>query len=152
MLLPSIFNNDFFDTWMDDMRPFRWLNDETEKKLYGSRASHMMATDVHEHEDHYDVDVDLPGFTKDEIELQLNDGYLSITASKGLDEEKQNNEGRVVRRERYAGTMSRSFYVGEQVTEEEIKARFENGVLKLTVPKKEEKKAVPEKKTIMIEG
>ncbi|MBO4360463.1 MAG: Hsp20/alpha crystallin family protein [Eubacteriaceae bacterium] len=152
MLLPSIFNNDFFDTWMDDMRPFRWLNDETEKKLYGSRASHMMATDVHEHEDHYDVDVDLPGFTKDEIELQLNDGYLSITASKGLDEEKQNNEGRVVRRERYAGTMSRSFYVGEQITEDEIKARFENGVLKLTVPKKEAKKVIPEKKTIMIEG
>ena len=152
MLLPSIFNNDFFDTWMDDMRPFRWLNDETEKKLYGSRASHMMATDVHEHEDHYDVDVDLPGFTKDEIELQLNDGYLSITASKGLDKEKQNNEGKVVRRERYAGTMSRSFYVGEQITEDEIKARFENGVLKLTVPKKEEKKVLPEKKTIMIEG
>ena len=137
---------------MDDFRSLSRLSDETEKKLYGRRAAHMMATDVHEHDDHYDLDMDLPGFTKDELTLELTDGYLTVTAAKGLDNEHKNDEGKLVRRERYAGTMSRSFYVGEDVTEEEIKARFENGVLKLTVPKKEEKKAVPEKKTIMIEG
>ena len=152
MLLPSIFNNNFFDDWMDDFRSLTRLSDETEKKLYGRRASHVMATDVHEHEDHYELDMDLPGFTKDELTLELNDGYLTVSAAKGLDQEHKDEEGRLVRRERYAGTMTRSFYIGEDITEEEIKAKFENGVLKLTVPRKEEKKAIPEKKTIMIEG
>ena len=98
----------------------------------------------------YEVDVDLPGFKKEEIHLELENGYLTISTEKSL-ENKEEKQGRVLRQERYSGTMSRSFYVGENVTEEEIKARYENGVLSLTVPKKDAQK-VPEKKTICIEG
>lgn len=98
--------------------------------------------------------MDLPGFKKDELSLELNDGYLTITASKGLDkDEKEKKSGKFVRRERYAGSMSRSFYVGEEVKQEDIHAKYESGVLKLSIPKAEEKKPeVEEKKYIAIEG
>ncbi|MBQ1386134.1 MAG: Hsp20/alpha crystallin family protein, partial [Erysipelotrichales bacterium] len=108
-------------------------------------------TDVHEKEDHYEVDIDLPGFKKDEITLQLKEGYLTVTAAKGLDEEEKDKKGTPVRIERYAGTMQRSFYVGEDITRDEIHAKYEDGVLRLTVPKKEETKKLPENETIMIE-
>ena len=110
-----------------------------------------MKTDSREHDDRYEVEIDLPGFKKDEIELSLEKGYLTISASKGLDESKTDKEGRVIRQERYAGAMQRSFYVGTGLTEEDIKARFEDGVLSLNVPKKAAPK-LPEKKTICIEG
>jgi HSP20 family molecular chaperone IbpA len=110
-----------------------------------------MLTDVRDHEDHYEVEIDLPGFKKDQIQIELHDGTLTITAQKGLEQNEKNSEGKYVRQERYSGMMSRSFYVGENMTEEDIKAKFEDGVLKLNIPKKEEKK-LPEKKTIMIEG
>ena len=110
-----------------------------------------MRTDVHEPDDPYEVDIDLPGFKKDEITLELQDGYLTVSAAKGLDKDEKTEKGTLIRQERYAGSMQRSFYVGEQLTEEDIKAKFENGVLKLFIPKKEAK-AVPEKKCIMIEG
>nr|MBQ4453605.1 Hsp20/alpha crystallin family protein [Clostridia bacterium] len=100
---------------------------------------------------HYEVEIDLPGFKKEEITIELNEGYLTITASKGLDEDDKNKQGKIVRQERYAGVMQRSYYVGEQMTTEDIKAKYEDGVLKLEIPKKEEKK-LPEKHTIMIEG
>ena len=149
MLMPRIFDDDFFDDWM------RWPVSrslaDTEKQLYGKHAPHVMKTDIHEQEDHYDVEIDLPGFKKDEIELSLEKGYLTISASKGLDESKTDKEGRVIRQERYAGAMQRSFYVGTGLTEEDIKARFEDGVLSLNVPKKAAPK-LPEKKTICIEG
>ena len=149
MLMPRFFDDDFFDDWM------RWPVSrslaDTEKQLYGKHAPHVMKTDIHEHEDHYDVDIDLPGFKKDEIELSLEKGYLTISASKGVDKDDTDKKGRVIRQERYAGAMQRSFYVGSAVTEEEIKARFEDGVLKLNVPKKTAPK-LPEKKTICIEG
>jgi HSP20 family molecular chaperone IbpA len=124
---------------------------KTERKLYGRHADRLMKTDVHEHDDHYEVDIDLPGFAKDEITIELNDGYLTISAAKGLDKDENDKKGKLIRQERYAGAMQRSFYVGENVTEEEIKASFKHGVLSLNIPKKEAK-AVPEKKTIMIEG
>ena len=124
---------------------------DTEKQLYGKHAPHVMKTDISEHEDHYDVDIDLPGFKKDEIELNLEKGYLTVSASKGVDKDETDKKGRVIRQERYAGAMQRSFYVGTAVTEQEIKARFEDGVLKLSVPKKTAPK-LPEKRTIMIEG
>ena len=95
--------------------------------------------------------IDLPGFKKDEIKLELNEGYLTITASKGVDEEEKNKQGRIVRQERYSGVMQRTYYVGEQIKAEDIKARYEDGVLKLEIPKVEEKK-LPEEHTIMIEG
>ena len=125
----------------------------TEKKLYGRKASHVMKTDIRELNNGYEVVVDLPGFTKDEVHAALENGYLTISAEKGLDkDEKEKESGRYIRKERYAGACSRSFYVGEDITEEDIKAEFKHGLLKLFVPKKEAKPAVEQKKTISIEG
>ena len=151
MLYPSIFNESIFDDLMDfDFPVFKGLGD-ADKKLYGKHAAQMMKTDVHEHEDKYEVDIDLPGFKKDEITLNLEKGYLTVSASKGLDKDEKDKKGKLIRQERYAGAMQRSFYVGENLTEEDVKAKFEDGVLKLAIPKKEAPK-IPEKKTIMIEG
>ncbi len=151
MLYPSIWNESLFDDLMNFEFPrFRDL-DDVDQKLYGKHANRVMKTDVHEQDDHYDVDIDLPGFKKDEIKIELENGYLTVNASKGLDKEEKNDKGKLIRQERYSGSMQRSFYVGENVTEEDIKAKFEDGVLKLTVPKKDAPK-LPEKKTICIEG
>ena len=110
-----------------------------------------MKTDVKETDDGYEVDVDLPGFKKDEIHLELKDGYLAISAEKSLEKDKENKQGKMLRQERYSGVMQRSFYVGEYLTEEDVKASYESGVLHIKFPKKEALKA-PEKKTILIEG
>uniref|UniRef100_UPI003FF14E01 Hsp20/alpha crystallin family protein n=1 Tax=Roseburia sp. TaxID=2049040 RepID=UPI003FF14E01 len=110
-----------------------------------------MKTDVKETENGYEVAIDLPGFKKDEIQLELKDGYLTISAAKGLDKDEKDKKDKYIRRERYAGSMSRTFYVGESITEDKIHAKYENGILLLDVPK-EEKKAVPEKRYISIEG
>ena len=99
----------------------------------------------------YEVDVDLPGFKKDEINIELENGYLTISAAKGLDKDEQDKKGKYIRKERYAGAMQRSFYVGDAVTEEDVKAKFEDGILKLSIPKKDAKE-VETKKTIAIEG
>ena len=103
-------------------------------------------TDVKETEHGYEVAIDLPGFKKDEVKAELKDGYLTISAARGLDKDEQDKNGTYIRRERYAGNMSRSFYVGEDITETDIHAKFENGILMLDVPKKEEKKPVDEKR------
>ena len=152
MLMPSIFRENLFDDWFDfpDFPDFGDFG-KTERKLYGRHADRLMKTDVREQDDHYEVDIDLPGFAKDEIKLELNNGYLTVSAAKGLDQEKNDQKGKLIRQERYAGAMQRSFYVGEELTEEEIKASFKHGVLSLSLPKKEAK-TVPEKKRIMIEG
>ena len=151
MLYPSILSENLFDDWMDLNFPtFREL-DSIDRKLYGKNAARMMKTDVREHDDQYEVDIDLPGFKKEEITLGLENGYLTVSAAKGLDKDEKTEKGKLIRQERYAGAMQRSFWVGEDLTEEDIKAKFEDGVLKLLVPKKEAKK-VPEKKTILIEG
>ena len=103
--------------------------------------------------DGYEQEIDLPGFKKDEVTAELNDGYLTVSAAKGLDQDEQEKEtGKYIRRERYAGACQRSYYVGEDITEEDIKAEFKHGILKLFVPKKEVKPAVEEKKYISIEG
>ena len=151
MLVPSIFGENLFDDWFD-FPEFPDFNDwnKTERKLYGKHAGRMMKTDVHEHDDHYELDIDLPGFKKDELTIELNNGYLTVSAAKGLDEE-NSEKGKLIRKERYTGAMQRSFYVGDAVKEEDVTAKFEHGVLKLSVPKKEAPK-IPEKKTIMIEG
>ncbi len=147
MYLPSVFRESLFDDWFN----FPELPDldRTERKLYGKHADRLMKTDVREHDDHYEVDIDLPGFSKDEITLELKEGYLTVSAAKGLDEDDTTKKGRLIRRERYAGAMQRSFYVGENLTEEDIKASFKHGVLNLTIAKKETPK-LPEKKTIAI--
>ena len=149
MLMPGIFRENLFDDWFDfpEFPDF----DKTERRLYGRYADRLMKTDVHEHDDHYEVDIDLPGFAKDEITLELNNGYLTVSAKKGLDHNQNDKKGKLIRQERYEGAMQRSFYVGEELTEEDVKASFKHGVLSLNIPKKEAK-AVPEKKTIMIEG
>mgnify|MGYP000263067679 CR=1 FL=1 len=160
MLTPSIFGESLFDDWMDDFPFGKDFEKEFEKSmfpaknpLYGKHAKNLMKTDVRETDDAYEVDIDLPGFKKDEVTAQLNDGYITISASKGLDkDEKDKKTGKYIRKERYAGSMSRSFYVGEDITEEDIKAEFKHGLLKLFVPKKEAKPAVEQKKTISIEG
>ncbi len=148
-MLPSIFGESLFDDWMGF--PFRGFESDVDRKLYGKHAAHVMKTDLKVHDDGYELKVDLPGFKKDQIELQLENGYLTITAAKGLEEEDTDKKGRIVHQERYSGSMSRSFYVGENVTEEDVKARFEDGVLTLDVPK-EKPAALPERRTIMIEG
>ena len=135
MMLPSIFGEDLFDEMMD----FPFEDDFFGKRnpLYGKKAKNMMKTDVKEHETGYEVDIDLPGFKKDELNLDLTDGYLTISASKGLDKDEEDKKGKYIRKERYAGSMSRSFYVGDGITEDDIK---------------KEAKAVEQKKHIAIEG
>ena len=154
MLMPSIFGENLFDDFFGDF-PFYYDKDmkNVEKKLYGRKASHVMKTDIKETDNGYELVVDLPGFTKDEVQATLENGYLTISAEKGLDkDEKEKETGHYISKERNAGACSRSFYVGDGVSQEDIKAKFENGVLTLDVPKKEAKPAVEEKKTIAIEG
>ena len=149
MLMPSIFNDNVFDDFFD----FPFYDDRAEKKLYGHHAANLMKTDIQEHDDGYNLEMDLPGFKKEEIKVELNNGYMTISAAKGLDEdEKDKKSGKYIRRERYTGSCQRSFYVGEDVTEEDIKAEFKHGILKLFVPKKEAKPAVEQKKYVSIEG
>ena len=149
MLMPSIFGENLFDDWMDF--PFERDFFGGKKPLYGKHAKNMMKTDVKETDSGYEVDIDLPGFKKDEINAKLENGYLTISASKGLDKDEKDKEGKYIRRERYAGAMSRSFYVGEQVHQEDIRAKFEDGILRLSVPKKDAKE-VEKKNYIAIEG
>ena len=158
MLTPSIFGENLFDNFFDDFFGFPVWDDraaqKAQKKLYGRHAPNMMKTDVQENGDHYEIDIDLPGFKKEELSVELKEGYLVISAVKGLDkDEKEEKTGRYVRRERYVGSMSRSFYVGEDVKQEDIHAKYESGVLILSIPKMEAKKPeIEEKKYIAIEG
>ena len=157
MLMPSIFGENLFD---DDWMDFPFERDFWGRKnpLYGKNAKNIMKTDIKEHDGGYELDIDLPGFKKDEITIDLDNGYLTISAAKGLDKDEQDKQGKYIRRERYAGAMQRSFYVGDAsfyvgdaVTEEDVKAKFEDGILRLSIPKKDAK-AVETKKTIAIEG
>ena len=148
MLMPSIFGENLFDDdWFDFDRDF-WGR---KNPLYGKNAKNIMKTDIREHDEGYELDIDLPGFKKDEINVELENGYLTISAAKGLDKDGQDKKGKYIRKERYAGAMQRSFYVGDAVTQEDIKAKYEDGILKLSIPKKDAK-AVETKKTIAIEG
>ena len=150
MMMPSIFRENIFDNFMEDFA-FPAFPD-IDRALYGKHAKNLMKTDVKEVNGDYVVDIDLPGFKKEDIQMQLDNGYLTVSASKSLDKDQSNESENYVRRERYAGSMSRSFYVGSHVKEEDIHPRYENGILTFSLPK-EEKKAVEEKKRyIAIEG
>ena len=156
---PMIFGESLMDDWLDDFdRDFKAMDKEFNRSfgrknpLFGRHAKNLMKTDVREHEDSYEVDIDLPGFKKDDVNIELTDGFLVVAAEKGLDKEHKDKEGKLIRQERYSGSMTRSFYVGDAVKQEDIKAKMEHGVLKLTVPKVENKPAVEEKKYIAIEG
>ena len=149
--LPTVFGENLVDVFDDFDRNFFRDFGNIDHTLYGKHAQNLMKTDVKETEDAYEVDVDLPGFKKDEISLELNNGYLTISTEKSLEKDRENKKGKMLRQERYSGVMQRSFFVGEHLTEEDIKASYENGVLHVMIPKKEARK-VPEKKTILIEG
>ena len=132
-MLPSIFGENLFDEFLDNafaMTPYGGHD-----PLYGKHGKNLMKTDVRETDTTYELDVDLPGFKKDEIQLKLEDGYLTISAAKGVDKDQQDDQGRYIRRERYAGQCSRSFYVGESVEARDVSARFEDGILRLSLPK-----------------
>ena len=146
MLLPSIFGEDLFDEMMNMDDFFGSCN-----PLYGKNVKNLMKTDVKENENGYEVDIDLPGFKKEDINAKLDNGYLPISATKGLDKDEQDENGKYIRRERYTGSCSRSFYVGEDITEEDIRAKYEDGILKLAIPKKDAKQ-VETRKYIAIEG
>lgn len=150
MMLPSIFADNVFDDFMDDFS-FPAFGD-ADRVLYGKHAKNLMKTDVKETENGYEVDMDLPGFQKDEIKLQLNRGYLNVSAAKGVDKDEKDKDGKYVRRERYVGSMSRSFYVGENVKEKDIHPKYENGILSFTLPKQEQTVVEEKNHYIPIEG
>ena len=148
-MLPSIFGEDLFDDFFND--PFGMMNvSEGRSPLYGKHAKNLMKTDVRETGNSYELDVDLPGFKKDEVKIELEDGYLTISASKGLDKDEKDKEGRYIRQERYTGQCSRSFYVGDAVEAKDISAKYEDGILKLSLPKVDQKQ-LPAKNSITIE-
>ena len=153
MLTPSIFEENFIDDLFGFpyMKEFDDMNRGMERKLYGRKASRMMKTDIREKDDNYEVSIDLPGFKKEDITVELNDGYITINASKNLDRD-EGKKGKLIRQERYAGSMTRSFYVGENVEKGDIEANYRHGVLNLTIPKKAIEKKIPEKNLIAIEG
>ena len=148
-MLPSIFGENLFDEFFMD--PF---NDpfftSSRNALYGKHSKNLMKTDVRETDGTYELDIDLPGFKEDEINAEIRDGYLTVSAAKGLDKDQSDKDGRYIRRERYAGQCSRSFYVGEGVTEQDISAKFEDGILRLSIPKKTQPQ-LPETRRIAIE-
>ena len=145
-MVPSIFGENMLDDFFDG----GFFG--SHNPLYGKNASRLMKTDIKETDGSYELDIDLPGFKKDEITAELNEGYLTVSAAKGLDKDEKDKKGHYIRQERYSGAMSRTFYVGDNVKEEDIKAKFENGILSLSVPKPTEQKQIETKKQIAIEG
>ena len=146
-MLPSIFGENLFDEFFGNA--FDDYMKDTQRALYGKHSKNLMKTDVKETDESYEVDIDLPGFQKDEVSLDLKDGYLTVSAAKGLDKDEEDKKGRYIRQERYAGSCSRSFYVGD-IRPEDIKAKYEAGVLRLSVPKENTRK-LPENSRILIE-
>ena len=151
MLMPSVFGKDLFDDFFDFPFYDDKEMDKLEKKLYGHRSKNLMKTDVQETENGYVLEMDLPGFSKDEVKASLKDGYLTIKAEKGLDkDEKYEKTAKYIRRERYAGSCERSFYVGD-INEADIKGEFKHGILKLTIPKEQPKKEIDTTKYIELD-
>ena len=144
MLMPSIFGDRLFDDWMDGF-PFH-------DRMPELHVNQLMKTDIREHEQGYELDIDLPGFKKEDLKAELKEGYLTIEAHTDRNEDEKGKNGKYIRRERYSGSCSRTFYVGEDITEEDIKAKFEDGILKLSIPKKQPQPKVEQKKYISIEG
>ena len=147
MMMPSIFRENLFDDFMNDFTFPAFPN--VDKELYGKHAKNLMKTDIREKEDGYEMAVDLPGFNKDEIKVEIKDGYMTVSANKDLDKDEADKKGRVIRRERYVGTCSRTFYVGD-IKPEDVKAKYESGVLNIVLPK-EEQKELPTASTVTIE-
>lgn len=149
-MLPSIFGENLFDDSLSDFFGFGRMMPQVGNELYGKHAKNLMKTDVRELDGSYELDVDLPGFKKDEVTVDLQDGYLTISATKALDKDESDQKGKFLRQERYAGSMSRSFYVGDDVESTAICAKYEDGILKISVPKAAQKE-LPKHTTIAIE-
>lgn len=149
MLVPSIFGENLFDDLMNF--PFEKEFFPRHNPLYGKRAEHVMKTDIKETDAAFEMDIDLPGFKKEDVNAKLENGYLTISAAKSVDKDEKDDKGVYIRRERYSGQCARTFYVGEDVKQEDIKAKFEDGILKIAIPKVEHKE-VEAKKYIAIEG
>lgn len=144
MYMPSVFNENLLDDFFDGANLFGYV--PVSRKM----STEFMKTDIKEHENHYEMQIDLPGFKKEDLKLQLNNGYLTISASHDENNDEKDKDGKVVRQERYSGSMQRSFYVGDNLKQEDISAKFENGVLILNVPKKAPEKEVSETKYIEV--
>lgn len=149
-MLPSVFGENLFDDSLSDFFGFGRMMPQISSELYGKHAKNLMKTDVRELDGSYELDVDLPGFKKDEVTVDLQDGYLTISAAKALDKDESDQKGKFLRQERYAGSMSRSFYVGDDVESTGICAKYEDGILKISVPKAAQKE-FPKHTTIAIE-
>lgn len=149
MMMPSVFGESLFDDLMDF--PFEKEFFGRRNPLYGKHAKNIMKTDIRECDNAYEMDIELPGFKKEDVSAKLENGYLTISAAKGLEKDEKTDKNVYIRRERYAGQCARTFYIGEDIRQEDIKAKFEDGILKVTIPKIE-RKAVEEKKYIAIEG
>ena len=133
-MLPSIFGENLFDDFFSD--PFGMMVPQSRDPLYGKHGKNLMKTDVRETESSYELDIDLPGFKKDDVQAELKDGYLTITAQTKTESEDKDEKGTYVRKERFSGKCSRTFYVGDDIEEGDIKAKFDNGTLQIDVPKK----------------
>ena len=149
-MLPVLFGENLFDDSLSDFFGFGRMMPQISSELYGKHAKNLMKTDVRELDGSYELDVDLPGFKKDEVTVDLQDGYLTISAEKALDKDESDQKGKFLRQERYAGSMSRSFYVGDDVEAADISAKYEDGILKISVPKAAQKE-LPKHTTIAIE-
>lgn len=149
-MLPSVFGENLFDDSLSDFFGFGRMMPQISSELYGKHAKNLMKTDVRELDGSYELDVDLPGFKKDEVTVDLQDGYLTISAAKALDKDESDQKGKFLRQERYSGSMSRSFYVGDDVETTDICAKYEDGILKISVPKTAHKE-LPKHTTIAIE-
>ena len=146
MLYPSIFRNDLFDDIFDDfMKPVA-----PQRANYFNQSA-VMKTDIKEYENSYELDVELPGIKKENVSVELKDGALEIKVTSQVENDDKDEKGKYLRRERFYGSCSRSFYVGEDVKQEDIKAKFENGILAITVPKIVEQPKVEQKQYISIE-
>lgn len=153
MMVPYMFHDALLDDWFqsDWDRDFdRMMRASDPRHVFGKRSANVMKTDVRETETGYDMFVDLPGFKKEDVKLDLQNGYLTITASRNEDRDEKDDQGHYIRQERYTGSCARSFYVGDQIKPEDVKASFKDGILELSLPKAEAKK-LPEKQPNQIE-
>ncbi len=150
MMMPSIFGENLFDDWMDDMNFGKFFNDQ-KSPVFGKHEKNLMKTDIKEKENSYELDMDLPGFKKEDVTAKLENGYITISAHRDHNKDEKDKAGNYIRQERYTGSCQRSFYVGETIKQEDISAKFENGILSLSIPK-EDKKAIANNNFIAIEG
>ena len=151
MMMPKFFGESLFDELMDEF-PFGSRMPALGGGVYGKREKNLMKTDVKEKDGNYILDIDLPGFKKEDIRAELRDGYLTISADRSYEREEKPEDGKIIRRERFSGSCSRTFYVGENAKPEDVKAKFEDGILTVSLPKEEPKKLPAKNNLIAIEG